>query len=460
MAHFRVELPKEKSSIIKVVGVGGGGGNAANYMYREGIKGVDFIICNADRQALEASPIPNKIQIGSDLTDGRGAGSNPEVGKKAAESSVNDIIEALGVNTQMVFITAGMGGGTGTGAAPVIAKVAREMGILTVGIVTTPFTFEGPKRRDAADKGIAEMKEAVDSLLVISNDRIKEIFGNLNITKAFSYADNVLATAAKGIAEIITIAGSINVDFEDVKTAMKNSGVAILGNGVAEGEGRALRAAEQALNSPLLNDNTIQGADNLLVNITQGEGDDELTMDEYIEINQFFQEQAGQDANLKCGLCTEPSMGKKVSVTIIATGFGRSENTYRTKAQEVSAIVSPVAELEDMPENDAVEDEPKYFSLEEGANPVPAEKNKDIQHLKSSELMARMRDLRDLSLKSKSESGREEMENIPAYERKNIKLEEIHHSSETNVSRFSLIEEPERKPELKSNNSFLHDNVD
>jgi len=460
MAHFQVELPKERSSIIKVIGVGGGGGNAANYMYREGIKGVDFIICNADRQALEASPIPNKIQIGNDLTDGRGAGSNPEVGKRAAEGSVEEIIDALGVNTQMVFVTAGMGGGTGTGAAPVIARIAREMGILTVGIITTPFSFEGPKRREAAERGIAEMKEVVDSLLVISNDRIKEIFGNLNITKAFSYADNVLATAAKGIAEIITIAGSINVDFEDVKTAMKDSGVAILGNGEAEGDGRALRAAEQALNSPLLNENTIVGANNLLVNITQGEGEDELTMDEYGEINQFFQEQAGQDANLKCGLCTEPSMGKRVSVTVIATGFGRKENSYRSEPvqQRIELPEEISAEIEEF-QSEIIEDN-KYFNLEDEAIIPAPEKHINISNQKSSELMTRIRDLRELSVKSKSESGREEMENVPAYERKNIKLDEINHSSETNVSRFSLVEDQERKPELKSNNSFLHDNVD
>ena len=456
MANFKVELPKEKSSIIKVIGVGGGGGNAVNYMFREGIKGVDFIICNADRQALEASPIPNKIQIGNELTDGRGAGSNPDVGKKAAEGSIKDIIDALGINTQMIFVTAGMGGGTGTGAAPVIARVAKEMGILTVGIVTTPFHFEGPKRRAAAEKGIAEMQDVVDSLLVISNDRIKEIFGNLVITKAFSYADNVLATAAKGIAEIITIAGSINVDFEDVKTAMKDSGVAILGNGVAEGDGRALRAAEMALNSPLLNDNTIQGANNLLINITNGE--EEVTMDEYGEINQFFQEQAGMDANLKCGLCFDSSIGKKISVTVIATGFSRNENTIK----EEKTIIQDQVINEEITERELEEEETEktYYSLTDANIVDHGEFKTEINRLKNLELMARIRDLRDLSVKSKTETGREELENTPAYERKQVKLDDISHSSETHVSRFSLIDEPERKPELKSNNSFLHDNVD
>ncbi len=457
MANFKVELPKEKSSIIKVIGVGGGGGNAVNFMYREGIKGVDFIICNSDRQALESSPIPNQIQIGNELTDGRGAGSNPDVGRKAAENNINEIIEALGVNTQMVFVTAGMGGGTGTGAAPVIARVAKQMGILTVGIVTTPFHFEGPKRKAAAEKGIAEMQDAVDSLLVISNDRIKEIFGNLVITKAFSYADNVLATAAKGIAEIITIAGSINVDFEDVKTAMKDSGVSILGNGVAEGDGRALRSAEQALNSPLLNNNKITGASDLLINITYG--DEEVTMDEYSEINEFFQEQACMDANLKCGLCQDLSLGNKISVTIIATGFSRKENSFKDEIKpQVNNIT--INELSSEIEEEEELLEPKYISLEDESIVDQSAHQSAINNLKNNELMARIRDIRELSSKSKSESGREELENIPAYERHQIKLDDISHSSETQVSRFSLVDDPERKPELKSNNSFLHDNVD
>jgi cell division protein FtsZ len=459
MENFKLQLPKEKSSIIKVIGVGGGGGNAVNFMYKEGIKGVDFIICNSDRQALESSPIPNQIQIGNELTDGRGAGSNPDVGRKAAESSINEIIDALGVNTQMVFVTAGMGGGTGTGAAPVIARVAKEMGILTVGIVTTPFHFEGPKRRLAAEKGIAEMQENVDSLLVISNDRIKEIFGNLVITKAFSYADNVLATAAKGIAEIITIAGSINVDFEDVKTAMKDSGVSILGNGVAEGDGRALRAAEMALNSPLLNDNKIKGASDLLINITNGE--EEVTMDEYSEINQFFQEQAGMDANLKCGLCFDSSIGKKISVTVIATGFSRKENSYKADTRLVEELVVDEFKADESEnEEEIVAEDRKYISLEENAPVDNRNSISEMIRLKNNELTARIRDLRELSIQSKTESGREELENVPAYERRQVKLDDISHSSETNVSRFSLVDDPERKPELKSNNSFLHDNVD
>ena len=321
---FTVELPKDKSSIIKVIGVGGGGGNAVNHMYSEGIQGVDFFICNTDAQALEKSPIINKVQIGSSLTEGRGAGSNPEIGRKAAEESIQDIMESLGVNTQMVFVTAGMGGGTGTGAAPVIAKAARDRGILTVGIVTTPFMFEGNKRCTAAFHGIEEIRDSVDSLLVVSNDRIKEIYGNLPISKAFGYADNILATAAKGIAEIITIAGSINVDFEDVKTAMTDSGVSIMGMGTSEGDDRAMRALSQALNSPLLDDNKIQGASDLLVNISYG--DEEATMDEYATINEYLQAETGSDANLKCGLCYDENLGRSLSVTVIARGLDRAKN--------------------------------------------------------------------------------------------------------------------------------------
>lgn len=464
MATFKVELPKEKSSIIKVIGVGGGGGNAINYMYREGIKGVDFIICNTDSQALDISPIPNKIQIGNDLTEGRGAGTNPEVGKRAAESSINDIVDALGVNTQMLFVTAGMGGGTGTGAAPVIARIAREMGILTVGIVTLPFAWEGSKRKQAAEKGINEMRQVVDSLLIISNDRIKEIFGNLAITKAFNYADNVLTTAAKGIAEIITIAGNINVDFEDVKTAMKDSGVAILGTGVSEGDGRARRAAELALNSPLLNDNSIKGADNLLINITYGE--EEITMDEYSEINEFFQEQAGSDASLKCGLCEDINLGKKISVTVIATGFEREENSYRDAIRQTKAQIPVQPAVDEFIDEVVIpQTEPEVIRKplpidEKEDEMVIDDQQEDLMGRKQLELFARIKGLKELSQKSKTETGREELENVPAYERRNIRLEEISHSSETHVSRYSLVDEPERKPELKANNSYLHDNVD
>ena len=439
---FTVELPKDKSSIIKVIGVGGGGGNAVNHMYSEGIQGVDFFICNTDAQALEKSPIINKVQIGSSLTEGRGAGSNPEIGRKAAEESIQDIMESLGVNTQMVFVTAGMGGGTGTGAAPVIAKAARDRGILTVGIVTTPFMFEGNKRCTAAFHGIEEIRDSVDSLLVVSNDRIKEIYGNLPISKAFGYADNILATAAKGIAEIITIAGSINVDFEDVKTAMTDSGVSIMGMGTSEGDDRAMRAVSQALNSPLLDDNKIQGASDLLVNISYG--DEEATMDEYATINEYLQAETGSDANLKCGLCYDENLGRSLSVTVIATGFDRAKNRYNAmiKDSEVEFDLGDVNVLENMTaeELDAKKQITIFDSLASSAN----EKDKRVTP----------------AINQPNQEGIDKMENIPAYKRRNITLNEVNHSSEIEISRTSLVDEPESKPELKTNNSFLHDNVD
>ncbi len=454
---FTVELPKDKSSIIKVVGVGGGGGNAVNHMYREGINGVDFFICNTDAQALENSPIPNKIQIGNSLTEGRGAGSNPEVGRKAAEENIKEIIESLGVNTQMIFVTAGMGGGTGTGAAPVIAKAAKDMGILTVGIITTPFSFEGGRRCDAAFHGIEEMRESVDSLLVISNDRIKEIYGNLPISKAFGYADNVLTTAAKGIAEIITIAGSINVDFEDVKTAMSNSGVSIMGMGLSEGDDRAMRAVNQALNSPLLDDNKIQGASDLLVNISYGE--DEATMDEYAAINEFLQNEAGRDATLKCGLCYDSSLGNAVSVTVIATGFNRVVNKFKTSpvlSKEVEFDLGAMNVGEDGITNEVPQKQTTIFDqMGDYEEDETVAANYKIEQMKQ-----RMKYLRELSESANKEKGIEELENVPAYKRKGINLEQVIHSSEMEISRTSLIEEPEKKPELRTNNSFLHDNVD
>jgi cell division protein FtsZ len=439
---FTVELPKDKSSIIKVIGVGGGGGNAVSHMYSEGIQGVDFFICNTDAQALEKSPIINKVQIGSSLTEGRGAGSNPEIGRKAAEESIQDIMESLGVNTQMVFVTAGMGGGTGTGAAPVIAKAARDRGILTVGIVTTPFMFEGNKRCTAAFHGIEEIRDSVDSLLVVSNDRIKEIYGNLPISKAFGYADNILATAAKGIAEIITIAGSINVDFEDVKTAMTDSGVSIMGMGTSEGDDRAMRAVSQALNSPLLDDNKIQGASDLLVNISYG--DEEATMDEYATINEYLQAETGSDANLKCGLCYDENLGRSLSVTVIATGFDRAKNRYNAmiKDSEVEFDLGDVNVHENMTaeELDAKKQITIFDSLASNAN----EKDKRVTP----------------AIDQPNQEGIDKMENIPAYKRRNVTLNEVNHSSEIEISRTSLVDEPESKPELKTNNSFLHDNVD
>lgn len=330
------DLPKDQSSIIKVIGVGGGGGNAVNHMYNEGIKGVDFVICNTDQQALDVSPVPIKIQLGQSLTEGRGAGAVPEIGKNAAIENIDDIKEILGKNTKMAFITAGMGGGTGTGAAPVIAKVAKEMDILTVGIVTVPFSFEGRKRKLQAEEGLEELRRAVDTLLIINNDRLREMFGNLSIGNAFAQADDVLATAAKGIAEVISVTGMINVDFNDVNTVMKDSGVAIMGSATAEGEDRAIKSVRNALESPLLNDNDIQGAKYVLLNITYGTK--EILMDEIGEITDYIQDAAGATADVIWGHGIDETLGEKICITVIATGFNSSPITGFEKAPEKKVV--------------------------------------------------------------------------------------------------------------------------
>lgn len=316
---MRFDLPREQSSIIKVIGVGGGGSNAVNYMYEQGIKGVDFLVCNTDAQALDASPVPIKVQLGSTLTAGRGAGSKPEVGRNAAVENLEDVKAILGDQTTMVFVTAGMGGGTGTGAAPVIARAAREMGILTVGIVTVPFGFEGRRRSQQAQEGLQEMRDAVDTLLVIRNDKLRELFGNLSLKQAFAHADEVLCTAAKGIAEVITLTGEINVDMNDVNTVMRDSGVAIMGSGMSSGEGRAEKAVRQALESPLLYDNDITGANFVLLNITYGQ--DEVRMDEISDITDYIQECAGRSAEVIWGYGQDEALGDNLCVTVIATGF-------------------------------------------------------------------------------------------------------------------------------------------
>jgi cell division protein FtsZ len=319
MIHF--DLPKQKSSIIKVLGVGGGGSNAVNFMFEQNIEGVDFIICNTDAKAIEQSNIPNKIQLGPHLTQGLGAGANPEVGKKATEESLEEIKRILEVNTKMAFITVGMGGGTGTGGAPIIAQICKELGILTVGIVTTPFGFEGPRRHQQAEEGIMALKPYVDTLLVISNDKLRIQYGNLKMKEAFGKADNVLATAAKCITDIINSRGHIIVDFADVCTVMKNGGVAILGKAELEGEDRAQRAIEEALSSPLLNDNDIRGAKWILININSAEGEHECTMDELEIINNHLRMQAGENADVIVGMGYDPTLERKIGITLIATGF-------------------------------------------------------------------------------------------------------------------------------------------
>jgi cell division protein FtsZ len=526
---IKFDLPKSQSSIIKVIGVGGGGSNAVNHMFRQGIEGVDFIVCNTDAQALDISPVPVKVQLGASLTEGRGAGSIPAVGKSSAIENVEQLRELLEKNTKMLFITAGMGGGTGTGAAPVIAATAKEMGILTVAIVTVPFSFEGRKRRLQAEEGINELRKNVDTLLVICNDKLRELHGNLCLSEAFGKADNILTTAAKGIAEIITVPGYINVDFEDVKTVMKNSGVAIMGAGIAEGEDRALKAVELALSSPLLNESNIKGASNILLYIASGT--EEITMDEVSEITEYIQNESGSTAEIIWGNGTDESLGNKITVTLVATGFSSSEsylfepikqvekvvtsldhkeevkivkdfdnpvseqdlNDFKILDRTSESIVEQVKESLNIQPDTNVEQSPKIiFQLDDDypsvkntsfeIDPVinepvtiykpepvaqervqtevqtekPIEENMDALQRRNE----RVNKLRELSIKIKSTAGLSEVENEPAYKRKNIQFADVTPSSESHISRFSLNENEDNKTELKSNNSFLHDNVD
>ena len=331
MIHF--DLPKDQSSIIKVIGVGGGGSNAVNHMFSQNIEGVNFIICNTDAQAIAQSRVPNKIQLGPHLTQGLGAGANPKIGKEATEESLEEIKRILEVNTKMAFITAGMGGGTGTGGAPILAKICKDLGILTVGIVTTPFAYEGKKRIAQAEEGVMLLKNHVDTLLVISNDKLRHQFGNLKMKEAFAKADNVLATAAKCITDVINSTGQINVDFADVCTVMSNGGVAILGSASAEGENRAQDAIENALNSPLLNDNDIRGAKWILININSAEGEHEFTMDEVEIIQNHLIGQAGEDTDVILGLGYDNTLGNQISITLIATGFEHKDPFVKAESK-------------------------------------------------------------------------------------------------------------------------------
>ncbi len=318
--NFSFDLPKNKSNVMKVMGVGGGGSNAVNYMYKQGIKGVDFIVCNTDSQALEESPVPNKIQLGVNLTEGLGAGANPEIGKLAALESYEELKNLLETQTKMLFITAGMGGGTGTGAAPIIAEMAKEFDILTVGIVTIPFIFEGKNRELQAIKGLEKLKRSVDSLIIINNNKLREVYGNLGFKEGFSKADEVLATAAKGVAQVITHHYTQNIDLKDAKTVLSNSGTAIMGSSTASGSNRANEAVIKALDSPLLNDNKIEGSKNVLLLIISGS--DEITIDEIGEINEHIQNETGNSANIIMGVGEDLDLGNNISVTVIATGFG------------------------------------------------------------------------------------------------------------------------------------------
>lgn len=477
---MKFDIPTNDKSIIKVIGVGGGGGNAVGHMFRQGITGVDFAICNTDAQAMETNPVPVKIALGPNLTEGRGAGSIPDVGKQSCIESIEDIRGWLLDGTKMLFITAGMGGGTGTGAAPIIAKVAKEMGILTVGIVTLPFKFEGLKRQRQAHEGLEQLKKNVDSILVISNDKMKCIHGSLTLSAAFSQADDILTTAAKGIAEIITEPGYINVDFEDVNTVMRGSGVAIMGSGISEGNDRANVAINAALSSPLLEDNDIRGAQHILLNITSGTK--EVTMDEIGEITEHVQEEAGYGTDLIWGNCKDESLGEKLMITLIATGFREGG----TRKREISPEKVKVALESDKIETHFIEDDYTIFDIQDVPNPRIVDFGEDDVKTTINMLGGKRGDpyatrkgrlTEELKKKSEADAARREylrktnskpldntktisdMENIPAYTRRNVTLDETHKNNGRQQSGYTVNMDDDNNIYL-SNNSYLYDNVD
>ncbi|NLL28604.1 MAG: cell division protein FtsZ [Bacteroidales bacterium] len=510
-------------TIIKVLGVGGGGSNAVNHMFKKGITGVDFVVCNTDLQSLSVSPVPTRMQIGKDLTEGRGAGNSPEVGRNAALENADDIRNLLSNGTKMVFITAGMGGGTGTGAAPVIAQIAKELDILTVGIVTTPFSFEGSRRKNQAEQGISEMKKYVDSLIIINNDKVRDHYGNLKLSEAFGKADDVLTVAAKGISELVTEVGYMNVDFEDVKAIMKNSGVAIMGTGFAEGEDRAKKAVEMALNSPLLNDDDVYGASNILLYMASGQ--DEISMDEVSEISEYIQEAAGSSAEVIWGTGTDMSLENKISVTVIATNFNKAKLSAENESnnamvipmqaeigkqelpdlfneeEEMKVIVkaqneennsnnsdihsssqTPVAPSEKITLHLDSDDENEKNSLnnfsvndKSGSEPMSnatqdlfSEKNLEIKEFEQQPQQDplinnlqtdRMASLKNFNFTNSAAHNFDEYEQ-PAFSRRGVCLSNENCSEDKVVSRFTLSEGNDKKPEIKENNTYLHDNVD
>jgi cell division protein FtsZ len=515
---YKFEIPKNTHlrSIIKVIGVGGGGSNAVNHMYKQGIKDVEFVVCNTDNQALNLSPVPNKLQIGANLTEGLGCGANPEVGKHAALESKDQIREML-AGTKMVFITAGMGGGTGTGAAPVIAKIAKDMDILTVGIVTAPFSFEGKKKAAQAEIGIEGLRQTCDTVLVILNDKLREIYGNLAIGQAFAQADNILTTAAKSIAEIITLAGYVNVDFQDVRTVMHNAGAAVMGSLETRGDNRARKAAEGALASPLLDNRDIMGAQKILLSIISGE-EAELQMDELTEITEYIQGQAGDEAEMIFGHGVDPDLGDRIRVTVIATGFHadvklpvsrKDEKKVHELEKSQGWLFTPdnsVNEKKDLQIKNKPEapkqDDSKGFPNEPAEREVVfttpvnrAPVNNDFtidddgeegllapddfdpvtdkfgDQSISEEGMMQLRTTKDrlqqqarerkdqLKQARKQEMTKEEFNekwSLPAYLRRGIKMQDVPHSSEPFISKYNLNEDNN----LLGNNKFLHDNVD
>ncbi|MDH3708420.1 MAG: cell division protein FtsZ [Cyclobacteriaceae bacterium] len=508
---YKFEFPKHHKSIIKVIGVGGGGSNAVNHMFNQGIKDVEFIVCNTDSQALNNSPIPNRLQIGVHLTQGLGAGANPEVGKNAALENKEEIRELLQEDTRMVFITAGMGGGTGTGAAPVIARVAKELEILTVGIVTVPFGFEGKKKMEQAELGIQEMKENCDTVLVILNDKLREIHGNLAISEAFAKADNVLTTASKGIAEIITVPGYVNVDFEDVKTVMNDSGAAVMGSSTTEGENRARRAAEEAMSSPLLNNENIHGAQKILLSIISGE-EAELQMDELTDITEYIQEMAGTDADVIFGHGVDPDLGESIRVTLIATGFDNNSGTLSLQPEKKVFDLESNKQIklfDGFVKNNEQTESPiqpkKGYAFEGFSKPVENEKPEQNEleqpeedqdqnviewdfdmettsqtaeetekHIESAfvpqqhseavenkrqmlqkQAEDRVNRLKGVSNPVTTDNFKEKLD-VPAYLRKDVRLQDVPHSSEKNISKYHLNDDNQ----ILGNNKYLHDNVD
>ena len=463
------------SSMIKVIGVGGGGSNAVAYMYKQGIHGVDFAVSNTDQQALDTSPVAFKVQLGPTHTEGLGAGSIPEVGKQACIESIDDVRKFLENDTKMLFITAGMGGGTGTGAAPIIAKAAKEMDILTVAIITLPFKFEGLRRRNQAMQGLEELKKNVDSLLVISNDRVKELYGNLSISEAFGKADDILATAARGIAEIITVAGYINVDFKDVNTVMKNSGVSIMGYAEAEGEDRARKAVQAAINSPLLEDNDIRGAQHILLNITSG--DTEVTMDEIAEITEYIEEEAGSGTDMIWGNCKDVGLGDKLSVTIIATGFDKRIKRVvppkRVGINDDELTTSSIAAsgAYDIPSGDSaatvVEFDDVNVVSRDSSEPFIKSTIvvKDDEPAKPRETRRVIRTIRREPKPTRPIDNPKdivELEDVPAYKRKNIELEDtanrtLSHQSKT---KLSINIDDADGPKFEKDNAYFNNNVD
>tara|TARA_B100001093_G_scaffold305440_2_gene291475 strand:+ start:30404 stop:32134 length:1731 start_codon:yes stop_codon:yes gene_type:complete len=566
------QMPKNQSSQIKVMGIGGGGSNAVNYMFENGITGVDFVICNTDSQALEASPVPIKIQLGANLTEGLGAGSNPDIGRKAAEESHDKIVELLDANTKMLFLTAGMGGGTGTGAAPVIAEIAREKGILTVGVVTNPFKTEGGYRKQYAEEGVKELKKYVDTLLIINNDKLIEVYGDLTFTQAFAKANEILNTATKGIAEVISEHLLVNIDLNDARKVLENSGTAVMGQSTAEGENRAIEAVVSALDSPLLNDNDIYGAQHVLLKIVTGDGDGEIRMSELSKIKDKIQDSAGNNVNIIEGIGIDPDLGNAISVTIIATGFEQKKEpkeqqtinlndteslddfVEQERLSEINIDVDRqhTLELEEIIEDNTINEDTNHeildkeqdfsninFNLNDSdslssektdnqidinSNIIPEqtyhqsqtnennesliqdniannkivfeldnefviksiedENNNDtindeienssekyenlntIDNLgvdnETMKVEAREREnrLREISQQLRTPSGLTNLEDIPAYKRNNIELQDTPHSSEDNLSTYNLSSSEDNNVKLDGENSFLHDNVD